>query len=170
MGRDQFLLKAWRSPALRSLRRSAQALFAQLLTQEAPNMAGVVPLMPAKWASVCEEISEVSVMADLSVLSAAHLVLVDTVTFEVLIRDYMRDTGIFRHKHHFKGAVNATLMVESELLRSVLALELKAIGTPAALEYLEIVAPKSDPDPSEIGPESDPDGTEAANGWVVSEA
>lgn len=170
MGRDQFLLKAWRAAAVRSLPRSAQALFAQLLTQEAPSMAGIVPLMPAKWASVCEEISEVSVMDDLVKLSEVDLVVVDPLTFEVLIRDFIRDTGGFRHKHHFKGAVNAALLVESELLRGVLALELKAIGTPAALEYLEIVASRQDPDPSRVEPESDPDGIEVVDGWVANEA
>ncbi|WP_405137472.1 hypothetical protein [Nocardia sp. NBC_01388] len=170
MGREQVLLKAWRRPAFRSLRRSAQALFTQILTQDAPSMAGVVPLMPAKWASVCEEISEASVMADLAAMSEAHLVVVDTTTFEVLVRDYIDDSGAVRHRIHFKGALNAAVMVESELLRSVLGLELKTIGTPEALEFLEVlVPPESDSDPSEGAPESDSGEAEAAPGSGVSE-
>lgn len=170
MGRDQVLSKAWRRPEFRSLRRSAQALFAQLVTQETPTMAGVVPLMPAKWASVCAELDEASVMADLAALSGARRVVVDTATFEVLIRDYMSDSGATRHRHHFTACLKAAVAVESPVLRAAIAVELQAIGSDEALDVAELLVPHTDRDPTEVESGSDSDAGEVRDGSEVSEA
>lgn len=148
MGRDLVLTKAWQNAKFRGLRRSAQALFAQLVTQGAPNIAGVLPLMPAKWAAGCDEISEASVMADLSELCSAGMVAVDPASFEVLIRGYIRDSGAARHASQLVGACKCAKAVESVLLRTALAKELQVIGSPEGLAAAEILAPAEEVDRS----------------------
>lgn len=150
MARDDVLRKAFQNPAFRAVRRTAQALFAQLLTHGAPNIAGVLPLMPAKWATGCDEISEASVMDDLAMLSAAGLVVVDLATFEVLIRGFISDSGVARHASQFQGALKCAKAVESVLLRTVLARELEDIGDPEGLKVAEVLAPPPKVDPTDL--------------------
>lgn len=144
MARDDVLRVAWKDPRFRALRDSARALFDQLVILGPPSSAGVLPLIPAKWASGLPDATERSVMADLAVLAASDFVAVDAMHFEVLIRNYIRDSGSWRNPNHFRGALNAAQSVDSPLLRSYLAAELHKIGGPLVDEVVEILSPETD--------------------------
>lgn len=165
--RDEVLRKAWQNPTFRAVRRTAQALFAQLVTQGAPNIAGVLPLMPAKWAAACDEVTEAGVMADLAILSTAGVVVVDPTTFEVLIRGFIRDCGAARHASQFQGALKCSEAVESVVLRTVLARELQSIGHPDGLALAEILSPSTDLVPTDHADQSDKGSTDLAAGSEV---
>ena len=48
----------WRDKDFRALPRTAQTLYAQLLSQKELDRAGVQPLQVTKWAKGCDEITD----------------------------------------------------------------------------------------------------------------
>lgn len=153
MARDDVLLKAWQSAEFARLSRGAQALFNQLVIHGGASSAGVLPLMPAKWAAGCSGETEASVMNDLGELTGASWVVVDTAKFEVLIRNFIRDSRTHRNPNHFRGALNAARAVDSVPLRRLLAVELDKFNDPSAAETIEILT--ADMDSEGIGDASD---------------
>lgn len=143
MPRDDVLRSAWRNDRFRDLPATARALFSELVILGSTSSAGVLPLMPAKWAMGCRDATELSVMADLSALSTAGFVIVDIAKFEVMIRNFIRDSGVWRNPNHFRGALNSAQAADSPVLRQCLALELRKIGGPLVLEAVEMLTADS---------------------------
>lgn len=147
----------FRDRDFRSLSRSAQALYMQLLAQKEINNAGVCPLMVSKWARGCDELDEAAVWASLGELQAARFVYFDEESEELLVRSFIRNDGILKQPNLVKNALRCAEQVESAVLRGVLAEELRRLGRRDA----EIVADGLDgrvskpiSNPSETLPES----------------
>jgi hypothetical protein len=121
------------------------------------NNAGVLPLMPRKWASGCPGVTEETIDEDLELLAASGFVIVDDVYFEVMIRGFISNSGAHRHPNRLRGALNAARLVDSPKLREYLALELHKIDHPDASEVSEILMPRTDLDVIAMGSGSDPD-------------
>ncbi|MEV0247924.1 hypothetical protein AB0H76_15130 [Nocardia sp. NPDC050712] len=158
MPRDDVLRAALRDDKFRALPASARALFAEMLILGPTSSAGVLPLMPAKWAAGSLDTTERSAMEDLALLSAVDRVVVDLKTFEVLIRNFIRDCGVWRNPNHFRGALNSAQDVASPFLRQCLALELRRIGGPLVLEAVEVLTADMDSDNREDAPEMERQG------------
>lgn len=120
----------WRDDHWRTLSRSAQALYMQLLSQKELDCAGVLPLQPQKWANGCDELTVEQVWADLDELQDNRFVFYDTDTYEALIRTHVRNSNVMKVPNMRKSACRSALLLGSEKLRPILAAELHATGDP----------------------------------------
>jgi hypothetical protein len=133
----------WRDPDFRRLSRTAQTMYAQLLSQKELDCAGVLPLQPDKWAMGCEELTVEQVWADLNELQAGRFVFYDLDTWEALVRTHMRNSNVLKVPNMRKSAQRAARLVGSASLRSVLAVELVATGDPDLASTGRDLAPNS---------------------------
>jgi hypothetical protein len=124
----------WRDPHWRKLSRSAQALYMQLLSQKELDCAGILPLQPEKWATGCNELTVEQMWADLNELQAARFVFHDTDTYEAFVRSYMRNSNVLKVPNMIKSALRSARMVASEMIREVLAAELRLTNRSEAAE------------------------------------
>ena len=117
----------WRDPDFRRIRRTAQTLYVQLLSQKELDCAGILPLQPDKWATGCDELTVEQVWDDLNVLQGARFVFYDIDTYEAFIRSYMRGSNVLKVPNMFKSALRSARLVGSPMLRCELALELRRV-------------------------------------------
>ncbi|WP_405490398.1 hypothetical protein [Nocardia sp. NBC_00511] len=144
MARDDVLRAVWRDKRFRALPASARALFAQMVVLGPTSSAGVLPLMPAKWAAGSPDTDEASTRADLAKLAEVGFVVVDAQTFEVLIRNFIHLSGAHRIPNHLRGALNSAKAVDSPMLRQCLALELGKVDGSEVVEAIEILVADMD--------------------------
>lgn len=117
----------WRDKEFRALPRTAQATYAQLISQKELDRAGIQPLQVAKWAKGCNDFTDADLWADLKVLEVHRFVFVDEDTDELFVRSYMRHCDIVRYPNILKNALRCAGMVASERLRHELAKELRRL-------------------------------------------
>lgn len=142
----------WRDKEFRALPRTAQATYAQLISQKELDRAGIQPLQIAKWAKGCDETTPDDLTGDLKVLEAHRFVFVDYDTDELFIRSYMRHCDIARYPNILKNALRCAGMVASEKIRHELAAELRRLRKSDA----DRVADQIEPDDFENGSETKP--------------
>jgi hypothetical protein len=116
----------WRDDDFRSLSRTAQALYLQLLSQKELDCCGALPLQPQKWVKGCNGITLEQIMHDLNELQEHRFVFYDDDTFEAWIRTYMRNSNVLKVPNMRKSARRAANLVASPAIRAVLADELRA--------------------------------------------
>lgn len=133
----------WRDKEFRALPRTAQATYAQLISQKELDRAGMQPLQVSKWVKGCHEIDTDALETDLATLEAHRFIFVDEDTDELFIRSYMRHADIVRYPNILKNALRCAGMVASEKLRRELAVELRRLRKADATR----VADQIDPDP-----------------------
>lgn len=153
------LFKAWGDPRFRSLPRSAQALYAQLLSDPDLNNAGILVLRPRDWVRACEELTVAQVWADLGSLSDSRLVVVEKPTRELLIRPMICDPEAMAHKYILANAVKCALAARGPMIRLALAIGLYRLDRPesvlaADMLTADLVAPESHSNGIEIGSDS----------------
>ncbi|WP_051637269.1 hypothetical protein [Rhodococcus sp. UNC363MFTsu5.1] len=141
-GRIQFGL--FNNREFRALSPGAQRTYMVLFGQKDVNNAGVLPLMPSRWARYCEGLTEADVWADLAELQAARFIYFDTDSDELLIRSFIRGDGIEKQPNVLKNALKCAELIDSPLLRQVLAAELRKLRRKDA----DAVADMIEPDPS----------------------
>jgi hypothetical protein len=134
----------WRNDDWRELSRGAQALYMQLLSQKEVDCAGVLPLLPTKWAKGCAGLTAEQIMADMEELQRHRFVYYDEDTDEALIRTYIRNSNVMKVPNMRKSARRAAALVASPKIRAILAAELRATGDPECLT----TADEIDPEPS----------------------
>lgn len=138
----------WRDDDWRQLSRGAQALYMQLLSQKEVDCAGVLPLLPTKWAKGCAGLTVEHVMADLAELQQYRFVYYDEDTDEACIRSYIRRApNVLKVPNMRKSARRAAGLVASPKIRSVLAAELRATGEPDCVETADEIDPEAGPKP-----------------------
>ena len=147
----------WRDPHWRKLSRSAQALYMQLLSQKELDCAGVLPLQPNKWAKGCDELSVEQVWADLDELQRERFAFFDMDTDELFVRSYMRNSNVMKSPNMRRAASRAAVLVGSEFIKPLLAVELRAVGE--AMEDDECLAAAAQINPSGTPPEPFPNGS-----------
>lgn len=145
----------WRDPHWRTLARSSQALYMQLLSQKELDCAGILPLQPNKWAKGCDGLTVEQVWDDLEELQRERFVYFDTETDEAFIRTYMRNSNVSRSPNMMKSARRAAVLVGSDVLKPLLAVELRATGQPEAIQVAYQI------DPSGTPPEPFPNGSKS---------
>jgi hypothetical protein len=134
----------WHDPDFRRLTRTAQVLYAQLLSQKELDRAGMQPLLPGKWAKGCEEVTEADIWRDLALLEERRFVFFDAETDECFVRSYMRRCGVAKHKYLFKNVVRCAGMVVSPKLRFELAKELRRLRRAEATRVANEIDPGPD--------------------------
>lgn len=126
------LLDIWNDPDFQELTPTQQRLYILLFSQKTTNNAGVLPLMPSKWAKASQHTAVVDIEADLAALEAARFVLVDRATEEVLVRSFVRRDGVAKQKYLLRNALAVAKHTESPRLRHALAVELRRLANPEA--------------------------------------
>lgn len=162
MARDhgRVLCAIWRDKDFRQRTPGAQRLYMLLLSQSNVNNAGVLPLQVTKWAKGCDQTSSEDIQSALDELSEHRFVFYDEDTEEALIRSYMRNDGVMKHKYIWTNALRCAEHTESPALREALAEELlrtRRKDAEAVAATLIGMPPEPDPDGIPIPPESDPD-------------
>jgi hypothetical protein len=150
----------WRDPHWRQLSRSAQALYMQLLSQKELDCAGILPLQPNKWAKGCAEMTLDRVWADLGELQRELFVFFDAETDETFVRTYIRNSNVIKVPNMMKSALRAAVLVGSEVIKPLLADELRATGRDDAIKVADQINPsETPPEPFGNGSKSNPSET-----------
>jgi hypothetical protein len=150
----------WRDRHWRRLSRSSQALYLQLLSQKELDCAGILPLQPNKWAKGCCDLTVEQVWADLEELQRELFVFFDAETDEAFVRTYIRNSNVIKVPNMMKSALRAALLVGSEVIRPLLADELRATGREDAITVADQINPSgTPPEPLGKGSKSNPSGT-----------
>lgn len=147
----------WRDSHWRSLSRTAQATYMQLLSQKELDCAGVLPLQVFKWAKGCDSVTEADIWADLEELQRERFVFFDMDSDEAFIRTYIRNSNVIKSPNMMKSALRSARLVASEPIRVVLAAELRATGREDAEKVAQELNPLETlsepfPNPSKSNP------------------
>jgi hypothetical protein len=145
----------WRDKEFRALPRTAQATYAQLLSQKELDRAGIEPLQVSKWVKGCDELTEADLWVDLKLLVERRFIVIDEETDELFVRSYMRHSELTKYPQYVKNALRCAGLVGSELIRHELAIELRR------LRNKDATAKAAEIDPGLTVPEpfSNPSGT-----------
>jgi hypothetical protein len=135
----------WRDEHWRQLSRSAQALYMQLLSQKELDCAGILPLQPNKWAKGCAELTVNQVWLDLNELQENLFVFFDVETDEAFVRTYIRNSNVIKVPNMMKSALRAALLVGSEIIKPLLAGELRSTGRDDAIAVADQINPSGTP-------------------------
>lgn len=147
----------WRDEHWRSLSRSAQALYMQLLSQKELDCAGILPLQVNKWAKGCNEVTADQVWEDLEELQRERFVYFDVDTDEAFVRTYMRNSNVLKSPNMRRAASRAAVLVGSVVLKPLLATELRIVGE--SMGDSDCVAAADQINPSRTPPEPFPNGS-----------
>jgi hypothetical protein len=131
----------WRDKEFRALPRTAQATYAQLISQKELDRAGMQPLQVSKWAKGCDDVTAEDFIADLKILEQQRFVFVDEDSDELFIRSYMRHCEITRYPNILKNALRCATLVASEKLRYELAQELRRLRKADADRVADAIEP-----------------------------
>lgn len=112
---------------LRGTSLPAKVIYTRLLSDDALNHAGVLPLRLALWADECE-MPEDEVRAALVELEEKRYAYTDWQTHQVLVRTLVRNDGIADMPNVLWSACRSALLLRSEKLRRVLAGELRKLA------------------------------------------
>ncbi|KJF21939.1 hypothetical protein C7T36_18335 [Rhodococcus sp. AD45-ID] len=146
----------WNNKDFRKLSAASQRMYLVLFGQKDVNNAGMLPLMPARWAKYCDETDVDHVWACLSELATRDFIVFDTDSDELLIRSFIRGDGVVKQPNVFKNALKCAELVDSPSIRIVLATELRKLRRRDA----DAVAEQIEPNPSETLCEPFPKGSE----------
>ncbi|MBE5453447.1 hypothetical protein E3G52_000311 [Mycobacteroides abscessus] len=157
MPRDhgRILTTIWRDNDFQQRSPDAQRMYMLLLSQQNVNNAGILPLQIAKWAKGCVHTSVADVRSAIDELTQHLYVVYDEDTEELLVRTYIRNDGVLKHKYLFANALKCAQAVESPALRTVLASELRRTRRADAVRVADLIDPDG---PSDGGLPTPPDG------------
>ena len=111
----------WTDPDFTALTTATQLLYIRLVSSEARNHAGVLPLTVRRWAKSTADTTPESILKALNDLEAARFVVVDYDTEEVLIRTFIRNDNLWKQPKMMRCAISFALQVQSPTVRSALA-------------------------------------------------
>ena len=125
MARDycQIKVSIWHDDEFTSLSGDAQRLYIYLCSQPKLDMAGVTPWRPRLVARSASDWTTDTVEAALCELEAAHYVLVDEETDELLVRSFIRNDELLKSPNLTKAMVKAWRSLDSQTLRGVIGFE-----------------------------------------------
>lgn len=163
------LCSIWRpGDDFRTRSPEAQRLYFLLLSQRELNNAGVMPVMVNKWARCSAGTTTGDIEKALAELVDSRYVVVDWDTEELLVRTFIRNDGILKHRYTRRSALRSAEQIESRILRHALAAELVRIGDPEGIETASRLDPNAisttHPEPmSTSAPTTHSDGIESTS-------
>lgn len=113
----------WNDDDFRALPAMAQRMYLCLVTHPSLNLAGVMALTVKKLAGTAADLDKAEVEDNLQVLADAGFIVIDWETEEILVRSFVRWSGIWLMGRPFIGAVTLALQTESLALRRAIAQE-----------------------------------------------
>lgn len=118
----KILSTIWADKDWTALSAQAQRVFVIALSQPRLSLAGVVDLMPERWARFAADTSADEVLEAVDDLEAAGFVVVDRATDELLIRRFVaHDIGVGANQNTLKGLWSAwSVILSDELKRAVI--------------------------------------------------
>ncbi|MFC0434546.1 hypothetical protein [Kutzneria buriramensis] len=142
MARDhaRILCTIWNDKEWRRLSATAKTVYVQLLSQPRLSYAGLLDLAVKRWASAHEDISVQQMRAALSELDAARFLVVDHDTEELVVRTLIRNDGIDKQPQVLAAALRQSFEIESPILRSAVAAELRRLPVDLVGQAPAIVA------------------------------
>lgn len=156
MARDhaRVLTKIWRDDdEWRQLPIEAQHAYLMLLSQPTLSYAGTLSLTFSRWARMTTGQTVDSVEKAVRLLEDRRFVVIDWDTEELMIRTFLRNDGIYRQPNPLKAAMRvAREQVESDLIRTAMAEELRRVGRNDLADYLN---PSGNPSRNPLGDDSD---------------
>lgn len=117
----------WADEDWKALSPLAKLLYLQLISQPRLSYAGLLDLAVKRWARAHPDMSISELRAALSELDNARFVVVDQDTEEVLVRTYIRNDGLYKQPQVLAAAVRVAFDIESTILRTALAAELRRL-------------------------------------------
>lgn len=127
----RLVVSIWEDPDFLALSPTAQRMFMFLISQ--PDLAhdGVIPLRERRWSKKAAGLSVGQIQDDLLDLAAAHFIIVDEDTEELLIRSFIRRDKVYRQPNVLRAAGDHLATVSSPIIRSAVATELRRIQADA---------------------------------------
>jgi hypothetical protein len=110
-----------------NLTTDAQWMFTFLLSQPDLAHSGVLPLRTPRWASKGKGLTVEQIQSRLEELEHQRYVIIDRESGEVLIRSFIRQDKVYRQPNVFLAAKDNLPLVESPIIRSALATELRRV-------------------------------------------
>lgn len=146
----------WRDLDFRDLSVEAQWAYHRLLSDSNRNHAGVLALTRRRWTISASGMTPERLDAALDELVRGSFIVLDEDTEEVLVRTYMRHNDVGSQPNVLKAALRQAAEVDSPLLRSALAHELRLLpakpeDTPR-MAYPDPHAVAEAIDPGDLGP------------------
>lgn len=158
----QVLVRIWDDPDWTCLSPRAQWFYMLLISQAGLNRAGIINLTVNWWSTLSAGGSAQQVNSAITELEQTGYVVVDRVTEELLVRSYIRNSGIAKQPNVLKRALRESREVHSRQLRVVIARELRRINSEIAAETADDLDP--DPTPSPVKAKRNPSLNPSTNG------
>lgn len=129
MARDhaRINLQIWNDAEFIELSLVAKMVYVQLFSQVKLSYAGVVDLAVKRWTRPHPDVDLAEMRAALAELDAARFVVIDQDTEELLVRSYIRSDELYKQPNVLRGALRTAFEIESPILRSALAAELRRL-------------------------------------------
>lgn len=117
----------WDDPDFRSLSMEAQNLYWMLNSSKQTTFAGIVPLAPARFMDLANNLTEKKFTSALRELERKKYVLVDKKSLEIMVRTYIKWDESLRNRNLATAVGRAIEQIFSKKLRAALAEELAAL-------------------------------------------
>lgn len=118
-------LTIWADPDFRTLSPDAQWLYFVMLTHESLNYCGVMDWRPARLASMTVGMTVERVESAAFELGQRHMIAVDEVTEEALVRSFVRHDGVLKQPNPTRGMVREFGGIASLKIMELVAREVR---------------------------------------------
>lgn len=155
MARDyaRIFTMIWKNAAFRALGESDQRLYLLLVTQPDIDAAGVLRVSLEWWADMAPDSRPENLSKSLDRLEHAHMVAVDRLAGEVLVRTFIKHDGGYHNPKRKPVIVRAVAELRSDKLAELIARQVQDLGVPELMEGRQPGSLSKDLDPA--GPEGD---------------
>src|SRR3954469_21635465 len=126
-GHGRILTSVWEDADFLMLSQEQQPLYLFLISQPNLNHAGLLPLTLRRWSRKASGLTSAELEKILQALEAAHFIVMDDDTEELLIRSFIRNDGVWKQPKVMGAMVSGALEISSWRLRSALLAEMDRI-------------------------------------------
>ena len=126
-GHGRILTSIWDDADFLTLTEQEQRLYLFLISQPNLNHAGLLDLTLRRWSRKARGLTSAELEKLLQSLEAAHFIVVDDDTEELLIRSFVRNDGVWKQPKVMGAMVAGALEISSRRLRRALLAEVDRI-------------------------------------------
>jgi hypothetical protein len=126
-GHGRILTSIWDDNDFLDLGEREQRLYLFLISQPNLNHAGLLDLTLRRWSRKARGLTSAELEKLLQALEAAHFIVMDDDTEELLIRSFVRNDGVWKQPKVMGAMVSGALEISSWRLRSALLAEVDRI-------------------------------------------
>lgn len=126
-GHGRILTSIWEDPDFLALDEKEQRLYLFLISQPNLNHAGLLDLTLRRWSRKARGLTSAELEKLLQGLEAAHFIVMDDDTEELLIRSFVRNDGVWRMPKVMGAMVSGALEISSPRLQGALLAEMDRI-------------------------------------------